>query len=98
LFADGSKPVSLRTWARNLAQVRERTVLEHHLQRWLSDFWVLPTAQAARKLPRTLVREVGPEPEETWATKLGRTRRALRNATRRSSEHQAELARPPKRR
>lgn len=97
-FGTGAKPFSLRTWARNLSQVRERTVLEHHLQRWLSDFWVLPPARAVATLPRTFVSEVSPEPDETWRTKVARTSRALRNATRRRSEHQDELARETQRR
>ena len=40
-LADSETPLSIRIWARNLAQVRERTVLENHLERWLSDFWIL---------------------------------------------------------
>lgn len=97
LFAAGRRPVSVRTWARNLAQVRERTVLEHHLQRWFSDFWVLSPTQAAATLPHTFVNDVSPGPQETWGTKLARSGRALRNAKRRRSEHQDELAREPKR-
>ena len=97
LFASERKPVSVRTWARNLAQVRERTVLEHHLQRWFSEFWVLPPARAAATLPQTFVSDVSPGPHETWRTKLTRSGRALRNAKRRRSEHQDELARDPKR-
>ena len=42
LFYEHGTPWSLRLWARNLAHVRERTVLENHLQRLMSDFWELP--------------------------------------------------------
>ena len=98
LLADGRKPLSLRTWARSLPQVRERTVLEHHLERWLADFWVSPPIRAAAGIPRTLVDEVRPAPDETWRTKLARTGRAFRNAARRRSEHREELARNTRRR
>jgi hypothetical protein len=90
-------PLSVRTWAKNVAQVRERTVLEHHLERWLSNFWILPPRRAGLTLPSTLVREVRPAADETWREKLGRTVLALRHASRRRSEHEDELAREAKR-
>jgi len=93
LFGDGHEPLSLRTWARSLPQARERTVLEHHLERWLADFWVASPVRAAAGIPRTLVDEVRPAPDETWRTKLARTGRAFRNAARRRSEHREELVR-----
>src|SRR6185436_20157842 len=93
LFSDGREPLSLRTWARSVPQARERTVLEHHLERWLADFWVTSPARAAAGVPRTLVNEVRPAPDETWRTKLARTGRAFRNAARRRSEHREELVR-----
>jgi len=90
-------PLSVRTWARNVANVRERTVLEHHMQRWLSNFWILPRRRAALTLPTILLQEVRPAPHETWGEKLRRTARALRNASRRRSEHEDELARTARR-
>ena len=89
---DGSRPWSLRLWAQNLERARERTVLENHLQRWLSDFWILPTGRAARNLPGTIRREIAPAGDEGWRKKLGRTARAMRNASQRRSEHDEELA------
>jgi Uncharacterised nucleotidyltransferase len=97
LFGYGREPLSLRTWARSLPQARERTVLEHHLERWLSDFWVSSPARAAAGVPRTLVDELRPAPDETWRTKVTRTGRAFRNAARRRSEHREELMRTTKR-
>jgi hypothetical protein len=93
LFGPGEAPLSIRTWARNLAQARERTVLEHHVERWVSDFWVLPPLRAARTLPQTFVQELRPAPDETWRRKLARSGRAVRNASRRGSEHRDELSR-----
>ena len=88
----GRRPWSLRLWAQNLERTRERTVLENHLQRWLSDFWILPSGKAARGLPGTLRRELGPAGDEGWRSKLTRSARAVRNASRRRSEHDEQLA------
>lgn len=93
LLRDSRTPWALRLWARNLPQVRERTVLENHLARWLSDFWALSRRESARALLRTLAREVMPEADETWEAKLTRTGRAFGNALRRRSEHEATLQR-----
>jgi len=96
VFDSGPQPLSVRTWARNLVNVRDRTVLENHLERWLSSFWLLPPGPAVATLPRTLLSEIRPAAGETWSRKLGRSARAMRNASRRRSEHQDELARDPK--
>jgi hypothetical protein len=91
LLADRRTPWVLRMWAQNLGRVRERTVLENHLQRWLSDFWAMPPLAAARGLPRTFVDEVGPGGDESWGNKLTRTVLAVRNASHRRSHHDREL-------
>jgi hypothetical protein len=91
LLGEGGRPLALRIWAQNLERVRERTVLENHLQRWLSDFWALPTTTALRRVPQTFALELGPEEHEGWAAKLGRARLAVRNAARRRSHHDREL-------
>jgi hypothetical protein len=93
LISDSSMPWALRIWARNLVKVRERTVLENHLERWLSNSWALSGGESARLLARTVAREVKPEAGETWHEKLMRTGRALGNASRRRSEHEATLRR-----
>lgn len=92
-----SRPWALRLWAQNLEKVRERTVLENHLQRWFSDFSVMPPAAAAARLPATIGSELRPEGDEGWGNKLSRSRRAMRNATRRRSAHDDELARSRRR-
>jgi hypothetical protein len=83
----GRRPLSVRVWARNVSLVRERTVLENHLERWLSDFSIMPFGRAASTLPATLRVELAPEGDESWGEKLARSKRALRNAFRRRSEH-----------
>lgn len=88
----------LRLWAQNLGRVRERTVLENHLQRWLSDFSVGPPGRAVAGWRETFVRELGPEGDEGWGAKLSRSVHALRNARLRRSAHDEELAQEPSRR
>jgi hypothetical protein len=88
----GERPWSLRLWAQNLERARERTVLENHLQRWLSDFWILPASRAVRGWPATFRHELGPEGDEGWRSKLARSARAFRNASRRRSEHDEQIA------
>ena len=80
----------LRIWARNLEHVRERTVLEEHTQRWLSDFSALPFRVALARTRRTLARELTPDRGEGWRRKLSRSRLAVRNAARRRSDHERE--------
>lgn len=98
LFEDGPVPFALRGWARNLAGVRERTVLESHLEHWLAPFSALPAHRAARLTGRSLGRELRPAPGETWRVKLTRTGRALRHGPVRLSEHRHTLARDDSRR
>jgi hypothetical protein len=83
-------PRSMRLWAQNLGLARERTVLENHLQRWLSDFWILPPAAAVRRWPTILENELLPDRGEPWRRKFARTKLALRNPRRRRSEHNQE--------
>jgi hypothetical protein len=91
LFAGEAPSLALRTWGKNLTQVRGRTVLEEHLERWSSDFWVLPHGTAIRRLPSTLAREVTPRPGETWSAKARRSVLAIRNALRRRIDHDSAL-------
>jgi hypothetical protein len=91
LLANQRTPWALRLWAQNLRRVRERTVLKHHLQRWLRDFWAMPPAAAATGLPRTLLDEIRPEGQEGWNQKLARAALAVRNAPRRRTPHHRAL-------
>lgn len=84
-------PRPLRLWARNLTEVRERTVFETHVARWLADFWALPPHQATARTASTLAREVGRSPDEQWSAKLARVRLAVRNAADSRIQHDREI-------
>ena len=98
LFFGGPPTPAMRFWAQNLVRVRGRTVLENHLQRWLSDFSIMPPQRALAALPGTIAREILPEGSETWQQKLARTGLAIRNGLRRRFEHDDELERHRRRR
>jgi hypothetical protein len=87
LFLGEATPRALRGWAKNLAEARERTVLEQHVARWGCWFDAFPARLAARATLDEVWEDVTPQPGETWATKLRRSRRAVRNAFVRRSEH-----------
>jgi hypothetical protein len=87
LFLGEPPPRALRGWARNLAEARERTVLEQHAARWRCWWDALPPGLAAKATFDELREDATPEPGETWGAKLSRSRRAVRNAFVRRSEH-----------
>jgi hypothetical protein len=87
LFLGEAPPRALRGWAKNLAEVRERTVLEQHLARWRGWYDAFPPPLAARATLHELRDDLTPEPGEDWGSKLQRSRRAVRNAFVRRSEH-----------
>jgi hypothetical protein len=91
LFEEGPTPLAVRIWARHLEGVRDRTVLENHVQRWLSSFWALPARKATRAAAKVIFDELRPAYGETWSAKLRRSGRAIRAASRRESEHKAAL-------
>jgi hypothetical protein len=93
LFEGRDTTWPLRTWARHLPAVRDRTVLEAHLERWLSGFWALPSGKAVGTTGRVLIGELQPAPGETLAAKLARARLAARNALVRRSLHVEQLER-----
>ena len=65
--------IPLRVWAAHLPAARDRTVLENHLQRWLSPFSAMPPGRAVRETGRRAAQDLRPAPGESWRTKLGRT-------------------------
>jgi hypothetical protein len=93
LLGGGRTPWPLRTWARHLAEVRDRTVLEFHLERWLSGFWESKVRVAAARVPGTLVSELLPAPGETLAKKVTRSRHALGNALVSQPRHAEQIER-----
>jgi Uncharacterised nucleotidyltransferase len=77
LLEGGPKTLPLRIWARHLGSVRERTVLDNHLMRWLHPFWELPPHAAVADLRTAFRLTVLPDAGESWREKLTRTRRGL---------------------
>jgi hypothetical protein len=86
------RPWTLRTWARNLATGRERTVFESHLEHWLAPFSAQPFRPALRQAARAFANDIRPLPDETWRAKGSRTAHALKDAFTRRSEHDRALA------
>jgi hypothetical protein len=91
LFVDGRKPLSLRVWARHLEYVREATVLENHLERWLSALWGLPLREGLGTAGKRLSRDIQPAFDESWREKVTRSSKAVRHAFVARSHHDAEL-------
>jgi hypothetical protein len=88
LFLGRPAPRPLRTWARNLSQARERTVLEQHLGRWVGWHAALPRRQAVRATVDELRDDLTPERGESWGSKVRRSGRAVRNAFVPRSRHE----------
>jgi hypothetical protein len=79
LFYEGAETLPLRLWAAHLKVVRERTVLENHLQHWLSPYWEFSLGRAVVQTGRTVRADLTTDDDETWAIKLKRTAGALRH-------------------
>lgn len=84
-------PSSLRIWARGLRSVRDNTVIEKHIGRWLSPFWSLPPHRALVASGVSVAHDLTPTPEETWTNKRKRIREGLRHPLRSVTEHQRRL-------
>jgi Uncharacterised nucleotidyltransferase len=80
VFFGGRKTFPLRSWAKQIDEVRDRTVMENHLEHWLSPYWGYPLSAALADTVRVAREEFGPLPDETWGSKLRRSTTALRNA------------------
>ena len=80
LFFGRPRTIPLRTWARHLVEVRERTVFETHVERYAAGFTYLPPRTAVTRFGKVLVEEVRPLEGETWLEKLKRSRTAAANA------------------
>jgi hypothetical protein len=79
LLYNGPMPICVRTWARNLPLVRERSVLESHLERVFASFWALGVRGAAGQMAHATAQHFRPEPGESRRVKLRRSIRALRS-------------------
>lgn len=91
LLLGGTRSWPMRSWARNLSRVDERTVLESHLEHWLAAFSALPPRRALGASTRAVAAEARPAPGERWRVKLRRVRHALRSPFVGLSEHRHAL-------
>ena len=89
LFGGGRETAALRVWGRHLRAVRERSVLDSHLQRWLNGFWGLPPELALRSTVDAFYRSALPDPGESWRAKLTRVKHAVRHPRQPLSSHTA---------
>lgn len=87
LLGDGPTTFPIRVWARHLLSVRERTVLDSQLMRWLHVFWELPPAAAVADLRSAAQMTLLPASGESWREKLARTGRGLRHPGEPMSTH-----------
>lgn len=91
LLVGAPMPSTVRLCAPHLRAVRERTVAERHVEELVSPLLGLPPMSGGGQAARALARRVRRGDDETWSHKLMRTRRALRHARLRHSEHEARL-------
>ena len=87
LFEGRRTTVPLLTWARHLRSVRERTLLDSHLMRWLHVFWELPPGAAVGDLRAAVRLTLLPAPGESWREKLARTGHSVRHPGEPMSTH-----------
>lgn len=89
LFYGDPRAVPLRVWARHLSTVRERSVIEIHLMRWLQSFSELPPRAALAASAVALRRDMLPGSAEPWGQKLVRAQHAIRHPLAPFSSHTA---------
>ncbi len=78
---DRPAPSSVRVFARHLLTLRDATVVENHLERWVSSFWALPPGRAAKRSMLELARDFKrDERGEPRSAKLRRIVRSARHA------------------
>jgi hypothetical protein len=91
LLGSALAPLPLRLLGRDVRAVRDSTVLENHVRRLLSPFWVLPPRRALRLAGGELAGALLPAEGERWSAKTARSGRALGNAFRSLSDHHAAV-------
>lgn len=87
LFEGGPATLPLLVWARHLRSVRERTLLDSHLMRWLHVFWELPPGAAVGDLGAAFRLTLLPAAGESWREKLMRTGHSFRHPGEPMSTH-----------
>lgn len=79
MFYGGRETFPLRSWARHLKPVRDRTGFEKHLGRLLHGYWGMPPLMAPVQTLRAFRYMIEPVPGESWGHKVTRVPQALRN-------------------
>ncbi len=87
LFGESRRPLVGHVWARHLWDVRERTVLERHLEQWLGPFSALAPGGAATATRRHLGHQFALVDGETRIQMIRRSLRAAADAFQRLSDH-----------
>lgn len=91
-IVDGEgRSAAVAVWAGHLTELRERTVFEWHLHKWLAPVWGLPRRHVPRALARAVVDDLRPEGSEPLRSKLRRARLAITDAGTARSEHDLAL-------
>jgi len=85
-------PLSHKLWAPHLAELRDRSVLEMHRERWFAPLWGLQGADALAATAAAFASELRPHPDENWIDKAVRARRAITHATLAESQYLAGVA------
>jgi hypothetical protein len=88
---NGHSPLPFRLWAGHIPDLREKTVVEDHVERVCSPMWGYPARTAARRTGRALLAEVRPAGDEGWGEKLRRSFTALRRPFLPLAEHRRLL-------
>lgn len=85
------RPAPLRIWAGHIPAVREQTVLEGHLDRWVGGYWGLPFGDATAQGWAHLKWDVRPAYGEAAGERATRAWLSFRRAFVPRSEHEREL-------
>jgi hypothetical protein len=91
LLCPDARSVRRPIWKRHLRSARERTVFENHVAQFSGAITAASPAQAPAAVLGVIGDTLRPSGEETWNTKLRRSLLAARNASARTSTHEAEL-------
>jgi Uncharacterised nucleotidyltransferase len=86
LLRDGQEPKFVRYWARYMRELQEPTVLQVHVQAWLSPFSLAPPSVATRLAAAAVLRDLRPRTEEGWGAQARKIGRALRHPLSPNSE------------
>jgi hypothetical protein len=87
LLREHSEPRLVGIWAPYLRELREPSVLEMHLQEWLSPYWLTTPRPATRRAFHAVLRDLQPKPNQSWKAKGRQTVRALTHPRRTRTEH-----------